>query len=102
MSRFRRPSPQTLAALAAFLEAPRTWRHGYELSAATGLKSGTLYPLLMRLSKQGMLESDWRDSDQPGRPARHVYRLTLDGLAFARQNGTASAPAAFGRSAPAR
>jgi PadR family transcriptional regulator PadR len=78
-------SRQTYVLLAAFLEQPRTWRHGYELSKETGLKSGTLYPLLMRLSDQGLLDARWTASDQPGKPPRHMYRPTAGGLALARE-----------------
>jgi len=76
-------SPQTRAVLAALSEQPRAWRHGYDLSRDTGLKSGTLYPLLIRLADQGLLEAEWRAPLQPGRPARHAYRLTGAGLALA-------------------
>lgn len=96
----RKPSPQTRAVLSALMETPRAWRHGYDLSQQTGLKSGTLYPLLIRLKDQGVLEADWRDSPQAGRPPRHVYRLTPDGLAWASSlESPAAAPqpkAAFG------
>ena len=40
-------SPQTLLILEAFLDHPAEWKYGYDLSKATGLKSGTLYPILM-------------------------------------------------------
>lgn len=85
MSRRRSLSPQARALLAALMDDPAAWRHGYELSKETGLKSGTLYPLLMRLSDQGLLEADWREPQEAGRPPRHVYRLTPTGLAFARE-----------------
>jgi DNA-binding PadR family transcriptional regulator len=78
-------SRQTRALLAALLERARAWRHGYELSKETGLKSGTLYPVLMRLSEQGLLESRWQEPERPGLPPRHVYRLTASGLALARE-----------------
>jgi len=81
----RKYSRQTLALLAVFIELPRTWKHGYELSKETGLKSGTLYPILIRLSEQGLLNSRWKDAERPGRPPRHVYRLTATGLALARE-----------------
>ncbi len=83
----RRPntSSQTRALLAALLSRPATWRHGYDLSRETGLKSGTLYPLLIRLSDQGLLESSWQEADRPGRPPRHGYRLTASGAALARE-----------------
>ena len=76
MTRRRAPSPQTRAVLAALLDQPGAWRYGYDLSGETGLKSGTLYPLLIRLSDQGLLEAEWRPPSQPGRPSRHAYRLT--------------------------
>ena len=70
--------------LAVTLRKPRTWHYGNELSTDTGLSSGTLYPLVMRLSDQGLLESHWQEPERPGKPPRHVYRLTSEGLAFAR------------------
>lgn len=85
MPRTPNASRQTHLLLAVLLERPRTWRHGYELSLQTGLKSGTLYPLLMRLSEQGLLDARWTESDQPGRPPRHLYRPTAAGLALARE-----------------
>jgi DNA-binding PadR family transcriptional regulator len=81
-------SPQTRAVLAALVEQPQAWRYGYDLLGQTGLKSGTLYPLLIRLSEQGLLEAEWRPSDQPGRPPRHAYRLTGEGLRVAREAPT--------------
>ena len=84
MARKPNSSPQTRELLAIMLRKPRTWHYGYELSTDTGLSSGTLYPLLMRLSDQGLLESHWQEPERPGKPPRHVYRLTSEGLAFAR------------------
>ncbi len=49
----------------------------------TGLQSGTLYPLLMRMTDNGLVEAEWREPSQPGRPARHAYRLTAKGLELA-------------------
>jgi DNA-binding PadR family transcriptional regulator len=94
----RRPniSRQTCTALAAFLAQPREWRYGYDLSRETGLKSGTLYPLLIRLHDQGFLEAEWRPSEKVGRPPRHAYRLTASGLALARQmRPSAAAPSSM-------
>ena len=71
--------------LAALLEEPDAWRHGYDLSRQTDLRSGTLYPILMRLAEQGLLEEDWEPAAIPGRPQRHVYRLTSAGVAAARE-----------------
>jgi len=72
-----------LVLLEALFVRAQHWRHGYDLMKETGLLSGTLYPLLMRMTDQGLVEAEWREPAQPGRPARHVYRLTADGIAFA-------------------
>jgi PadR family transcriptional regulator PadR len=76
-------SPQTLSVIAALSDRPSEWHHGYELAKETGLKSGTLYPILIRLSDRGLLEAEWQDEPTPGRPRRHLYRLTAAGLAAA-------------------
>jgi len=67
------------------LSQPDAARYGYELLKATGLKSGTLYPILMRLKDHGLLVAEWRDAVEPGRPPRQIYRLTKSGTAFAQQ-----------------
>lgn len=67
-------------------EAAGCWRHGYDLCREAGIKSGTLYPLLIRLEAQGHLEAEWQVPAEPGRPARHAYRLTAAGLRLARDN----------------
>lgn len=77
-------SRQTRKIFSALLAEPREWRYGYDLSRETTLKSGTLYPILMRLNKRGWLETKWTALDAPGRPPRHMYRLTADGLRSAR------------------
>lgn len=73
----RRPSPQTLAVLAAL--SGGGWRYGLEIAADTDLKSGSLYPILIRLAERGLLESRWQAPERPGRPARHAYRITAEG-----------------------
>jgi DNA-binding PadR family transcriptional regulator len=78
-----RISRETLLVLQSFLERPTDWRYGYELSRHTGLKSGTLYPILMRLEKYGLLEACWVTT-QDGVPPRHTYRLTPNGLELVR------------------
>ena len=90
----RRPnsSSQTKALLACLLDVAPDWRHGYDLSKATGLKSGSLYPTLIRLADQGYLESRWREPEKPGRPPRHAYRLTAKGVQLARDQVGAVEP----------
>lgn len=76
-----------LALLAVLSTHPEQWRHGYDLMKDTGLSSGTLYPLLMRMTGQGLVDAEWQQPSQPGRPARHAYRLTARGRALARTSG---------------
>jgi PadR family transcriptional regulator PadR len=85
-----RLSPQTLLVLDAFLEHAEDWKYGYDLSRVTGLKSGTLYPILMRMAERNLLETQW-EAGEPGKPPRHMYRFTPDGLRFARANAQAHA-----------
>lgn len=59
------------------------WSYGYDLGRDAGLKSGTLYPILMRLADRQWLESKWEASPEQGRPARHLYRLTAKGRRYA-------------------
>jgi PadR family transcriptional regulator PadR len=101
MERNRRLSRHTLALLAALMHRPRAWHYGYELSQITKLKSGTLYPILMRLCERGNLESKWQPAAEQGRPPRHMYRLTAAGSSFARK-AFDSEPAARHWAIPAR
>jgi PadR family transcriptional regulator, regulatory protein PadR len=89
MARAPNVSRQTSLLLSILLESPSEWRHGYQLSQITGFKSGTLYPLMMRLEEQGFLESKWQESDRSSGPPRHVYRLTASGRALARERRAA-------------
>src|SRR5690242_5817384 len=77
-------SAQTLAVLASLLEGRAEWQHGYDLARRTGLKSGTLYPILIRLADRDLVEARWEDEQPAGRPRRHLYRLTAGGAAQAR------------------
>lgn len=58
-------------------------RYGVEivklLGAVDGMvtSEGTLYPLLSRLRRQGLVETRWRES--AAGPPRRYYRLTADG-----------------------
>ncbi len=90
-----RRSHQTLDLLNAMLAQPSEWCHGYSLSQQTGLASGTLYPILMRLEKLDWLETRWEQDAEPGRPPRHLYRLTSDGRAWAREELRAARASKF-------
>lgn len=78
-----RISKQTVLVLESLLAQPRSWIYGYDISRQTGLKSGTLYPVLMRLAANSLVEARWEQAE-PGRPPRHMYRLTPSGARQAR------------------
>ena len=80
MTRKRAPSKSTCKVLSELLVQPQ---YGYALMKLTLLKSGTLYPILMRLSDRGLLETSWEDPETLGRPRRQIYKLTKNGRAFA-------------------
>jgi PadR family transcriptional regulator PadR len=88
-----RLSPQTLLVIDAFLDQAQEWKYGYDLSRVTGLKSGTLYPILMRMAERKLLETQW-ETGEPGKPPRHMYRFTPEGLGFSRAH--AGSPIAGG------
>jgi DNA-binding PadR family transcriptional regulator len=93
MVRTRRPSAQTVLVLNALVDEPATWRYGYELGQQVGLKAGSLYPILIRLRDRGLLQATWEDDPPSGRPPRHLYRLTGEGLRWAAEVAAAPAPA---------
>jgi DNA-binding PadR family transcriptional regulator len=94
MKRSRRASPQTTSVHLALAADPQAWRHGYDLCQETGLKAGTVYPILIRLADQGLLETVWEQARVPGRPSRHLYRLSSSGQALARDLACAAGAAA--------
>jgi len=81
MTRARRLSGQALAVLTTLAERSPAWLYGLELAERTGLKSGTLYPILIRLADRALVESKWIEPSAPGRPARHAYRILPEGRA---------------------
>jgi DNA-binding PadR family transcriptional regulator len=79
--------PRALSsATALVLDAlDRGFRHGFDILDATGLPSGTVYPILRRLEQDGLASSRWenaRVAQQEQRPPRRYYVLTPDGLAL--------------------
>ena len=83
MRKQRAPSKATKQALIALLSAPQSL-HGYEIMQVTGIKPGTLYPMLARLEDQGVLTSQWQETSIEGRPPRHMYSLTETGRILAK------------------
>jgi PadR family transcriptional regulator len=58
------------------------YHYGFDVIDQTGLPSGTVYPALSRLERDGLLRSSWEDEASAhgeGRPARRYYRITAAG-----------------------
>lgn len=56
--------------------------YGFNVMETTGLPSGTVYPALRRLERDGLIGSQWesqRIADADQRPARKYYRITPSG-----------------------
>ena len=81
MQRNRPPSPQTINVLRALAVDPVQWRYGYDLATEVNLKSGSLYPILVRLADRGLLDTSW-EAGIGSRPPRHLYRLSPTGRAY--------------------
>jgi PadR family transcriptional regulator len=73
------PTALVLQALA------RGFHYGFDIMDATGLPSGTVYPILRRLDREGFLSSAWEkqaDAQREQRPPRRYYDITATGEAF--------------------
>ncbi len=59
-------------------------RHGFDILDATELPSGTVYPILRRLEREGVVTAHWEDAaiaHEEQRPPRRYYELTAAGKA---------------------
>ena len=101
MAEGSRFSVQALSVLAVLCAEPAGWQHGYGIAKDTGLKSGSLYPILIRLAERGLVEARWEEGQPAGRPRRHLYRLTPGGLAVAEAALAEQAPLPRRRAAAA-
>jgi DNA-binding PadR family transcriptional regulator len=67
------------------------YHHGFDIIDATGLPSGTVYPILRRLDAEGAVRSRWEReavARKEQRPARRYYELTSSGALLAREAAT--------------
>ena len=58
--------------------------YGFRVMERTGLPSGTVYPAMRRLERDGLIRSQWESqaiADSALRPPRKYYRLTRSGKA---------------------
>ena len=56
--------------------------YGFDVMEVTGLPSGTVYPALRRLERDGLIAARWEDEAAAfaeQRPARRYYRVTRAG-----------------------
>src|SRR5918999_737265 len=75
----RRLSITVLSVLQAIADEHQ---YGFDIIDVTGLPSGTVYPALSRLERDGYVKSAWEDearAHREGRPARRYYRITAPG-----------------------
>ena len=64
----------------------RGFHHGFDIMDATGLPSGTVYPILRRLDREGLLSPPGRSTPRRSkeqRPPRRYYAITAAGRAHA-------------------
>ena len=80
-------SSATAKVLKQFLEDPSAEQYGFGLMRATGLPSGSVYPILDRLERIGWVKSydEAIDEKEAGRPSRRLYQLTPEGQVEARE-----------------
>jgi DNA-binding PadR family transcriptional regulator len=72
----------SLTALSVLQAVAHGYRYGFDIMDATGIPSGTVYPALNRLERNGLLRSRWEAADlahDEKRPPRRYYRITAAG-----------------------
>jgi PadR family transcriptional regulator PadR len=82
-----RMTMNVLKVLKVLLEDPTAEHYGLEIGQAAGLRGGSLYPVFGRLEDARLVVSRWEDTDpsEAGRPRRRLYKLTSEGVEYARQ-----------------
>jgi PadR family transcriptional regulator, regulatory protein PadR len=76
----------TLKVLCSIMASRGAEMSGSQVAVETGLASGSLYPILLRLERAGFLKSRWEsiDPSKEGRPRRRLYKMTATGAACTR------------------
>ena len=98
MQRNRPLSAQAASVLRVLAADPARWRYGYDLAGEVHLKSGSLYPMLVRLADRGLLETSW----EPGQGSRAAPPCVPADPGRPRVRGRATrSPGRPGRPAPA-
>jgi DNA-binding PadR family transcriptional regulator len=76
------PKPLSLSAVAVLDAIATQIRHGFDIMDAAGLPSGTVYPILGRLERDGYVRSRWEAPSiayREKRPPRRYYEVTAAG-----------------------
>ena len=76
------PRPLSLSAVAVLDAISHETRHGFDIMDATGLPSGTVYPVLGRLERDGHVRARWESpatAQREKRPPRRYYWVTASG-----------------------
>jgi PadR family transcriptional regulator PadR len=63
----------------------RGYHYGFDILDATNLPSGTVYPILRRFEREGLVTSEWEAegvAQTEKRPPRRYYSLTASGEAL--------------------
>jgi DNA-binding PadR family transcriptional regulator len=85
-----RMTDQMLAVLSVLLGSDdEKGQYGQRVAAATALRTGTVYPILVRFERAGWVTSRWEDPDDPSElrdsgARRKYYKLTSEGRERAR------------------
>jgi DNA-binding PadR family transcriptional regulator len=72
----------TYPTAAVLLAIENGHRYGFDIMDATSLPDGTVYPMLRRLERRGVVKGAWEEkaeADAERRPARRYYELTAVG-----------------------
>jgi DNA-binding PadR family transcriptional regulator len=76
------PKPLSLSAVAVLDAVASRIRHGFDIMDTTDLPSGTVYPILGRLERDGYVRSRWEAQTtafREKRPPRRYYEVTAAG-----------------------
>ena len=70
-----------------FSESVRSELSGADVIRAARLSAGTVYPLLLRFERSGILQSRWEElsPSELKRPRRRLYKLTAAGALYAQK-----------------
>lgn len=82
MGTYLRLTPALRAVLTCFLESDSP-QWGLLIASKSGKPTGTIYPLLERLERAGLVISFWEDDAKRNGPRRRLYSLLPEGRQWA-------------------